>query len=1007
MNWKRVMTGQHPVYVSTNNAHWFVPNTPGDELLRSDSRTALSGPRRFLARLPETRPASYPGRSDLLTLGQLHELWFHITNRCNLTCSHCLFSSSPSDSPELSKDRIMNAAREAYGAGCRLFALTGGEPFVHPDIASIISSLLELPESHVVILTNGMTLVPYLEKNAPDPRYFHLQISVDGLEQNHDAIRGKGAFKALSKVLDNLKARAYPYTLSMSVNLRNACDMADIIDFASEKGAGNVHFMWHFIRGRGEQGDFADTGLLFDNLIRAAERSRECNVPIDNLESLKTQIFSPPGTIHDGSTAGWESLAVGPDNMLYPSAALVSLPELATPMDKGLIKAWHTSPVLKNIRQSSIAGQDHLYRFILGGGDIDHSYIHNRTFSGDDPYLPLYEKLVLWLIEQEVSGYLEPEEPRIMLRMGDILESCGAHGEVALLHSNCLLATAQNDSLTIVKNFYSKAAGDKNLDILNPVCYEPSLLKHIPEAFRFRGYGCGSPVVDASIKTSEKVVDLGCGSGVECFIASSLTGRQGRVTGVDMLDPMLDLARKGLPHVEKNLGFSNITFAKGYLESLPIPDNSTDVVTSNCVMNLSVNKRRAFAEIFRILKPGGRLVISDVVCENEPGPAIRNDETLKGECIAGALTESHLTDLLETTGFTSIYFIKRFFYREVKGHPFYSLTFRAVKPESQARVRVMYRGPLPSIRTDLGAELIKGCITEMDGHEAGLLGDQVFILDDHGNPLNVQAENSCACFQPVQTDSGSRPAQPIPIKQPSGCMYCGKPLVYQSVEEERTCTFCGSAYLSNSVCENGHFVCDHCHAENGLDIIRQVCLNTRETDMIRLFERIRQHPSIPVHGPEYHAMIPGIILATYKNRGGDITPEIIETGIKRGSTIAGGFCGFMGICGAAVGVGIAFSLMTESTPLKALERQTIQTITHRVLEEIAEKKAARCCQREGWIALKKSAELSQGVLPVSLKADAGLVCRQQHRNRECMGKECPLFGSGSKQALMGHKLTLL
>ena len=1015
MNWKRVMAGKRPVYICTDDANWFVPNTPGDQLLLSmlsgESLPEDQACTRFLSRLPETRKTPYPGRRELLRLENLNELWFHITNRCNLTCSHCLFASSPSDALELSADRILALSREAHGQGCRMFALTGGEPLIHPEIQRIVFSLLSMADSHVALLTNGMTLIPFLDKHSFDPNFFHLQISVDGLQENHDAIRGKGAFKALSRVLETLKNRGIPYTLSMSVNKSNAQDMADIVDYASKMGAGNVHFMWYFIRGRGKVDDFPDTDVLFDHLIRAIGRSQALNITIDNLEALKTQIFSPPGTIHDGGSAGWESLAVGPDDMLYPSAALVGMSELSTPITSGLIHAWQESPVLQEIRQSSMVNHDALFRHLLGGGDPDHSYNHNQTFTGDDPYLPLYEKLSLWLIDAEASRYPVPGGPRILLRMGDILQSCGAHGEVALLHSNCLLATAQNDSLTIVKNFYAEAVGDKKEDILNPVCYEPSLMNHIPAAFRFRGYGCGSPVMDAAIEEAESVVDLGCGSGVECFIAAHLTGKNGIVNGVDMLDPMLDLARQGKVQVEKNLGYKNISFHKGYLEDIPLPDGSSDVVLSNCVMNLSVNKRRAFAEIFRILKPGGRLVISDVVCRTEPDPSIRNDEVLKGECIAGALTESHLTDLLEATGFTAIYFIKRFFYREVQGHSFYSLTYQAVKPKDDRTVSVMYRGPLPSITTDRGKTLIKGRVDEMPAHDADLLGDQVFILDGQGHVMNVEAENSCACFSPVQenpeTTPSSTAAQTIPIKQPSGCMYCGKPLVYQSMEEERTCTFCGTVCLSNSVCENGHFICDDCHRENGLDIIRQVCLNTDETDMIRLFERIRKHPSIPVHGPEYHAMIPGIMLATYKNRGGNIENDVIETGIKRGSTVAGGYCGFMGICGAAVGVGIAFSLITQATPLKAAERQIIQTITHQVLKEIADHKAARCCQREGWIALVKSAELSRGLLPVSLKADATLTCRQQHRNKECMGKDCPLFGISAGKDVAGWKLTML
>ncbi len=102
--------------------------------------------------------------------------------------------------------------------------------------------------------------------------------------------------------------------------------------------------------------------------------------------------------------------------------------------------------------------------------------------------------------------------------------------------------------------------GDKRIEILNPVNYENSLIEHIPAAYRFRGYGCGSPVMDAEIKAGERVVDLGCGSGVECFIAARLVGAKGLVTGVDMLDPMLELARKGADEVRNALGYDNLLF---------------------------------------------------------------------------------------------------------------------------------------------------------------------------------------------------------------------------------------------------------------------------------------------------------------------------------------------------------------------------------------------------------------------------------------------------------------
>jgi len=193
------------------------------------------------------------------------------------------------------------------------------------------------------------------------------------------------------------------------------------------------------------------------------------------------------------------------------------------------------------------------------------------------------------------------------------------------------------------------------------------------------------------------------------------------------------------------------------------------------------------------------------------------------------------------------------------------------------------------------------------------------------------------------------------------------------------------------MCEKGHHVCDACHTKNGLEAIKNICMNTAEVDLIRLLEQIRQHPSVPLNGPEHHALVPGIILATYKNITGDIPSSTIEKGIKRGSSVAGGYCAFMGICGAAVGVGIAFSLILDANPLEPEKRKIVQSATQAVLAEIARLSAARCCQRDSWIALKKAASLSEIYLPVPLQTSGNLVCMQKQQNKECLGKACPLY----------------
>lgn len=1037
--WQRLTIEDTPIYIRKDKAEWFVPNKMGDQILRTADFSRVSRDvhiRRFLERLPQSPMYDYQGRGQCLQKAQLKELWFHITNRCNLTCSHCLFASGSEDAAEMDTADILNMADEAVGLGCKIFALTGGEPFIHKDIGSIIDTLLAYDATHVAVLTNGIAIRNVFEKHPHwDFNRFHVQISVDGLAEHHDRIRGNGQFLRLSRNLNWLKANQVPYTLSMCVDKQNVTDMPGIVDFAAKMGAANTHFMWYFVRGRGTADLFAPPDHIFEHLKKAQRVAENLGIAIDNIEGLKTQIFAPPGTIHDGTTAGWESAAVGPDGALYPSAALVGFEELKTSLENGLENAWNTSPVLEEIRHQSVLNTDHPLRFLLGGGDIDHSYSRNKTFMGNDPYLVLYEKLALHMITQELPPPRE-DIPQLRLKMGDILESCGAHGTVALLHSNCLLAMAQQNSLSVVKDFYHQAAVTPKEDILNPVCYAEDLISHIPEAFRFRGYGCGSPVADAAIGKGETIVDLGCGSGVECFIAAKMTGPGGRVFGIDMLDAMLEKAEKGRNAVTSNLGYSTIQFKKGYLERLPLDDNTADGILSNCVMNLSVNKRKAYAEILRVLKPGGRLVISDVVCDTEPDPAIRNDETLRGECIAGAMTQTDLMGLLTETGFEAIGLIKRFFYREVMGHAFYSLTYTAYKPQNTSAVKAMYRGPMAMAITSRHKILIPGQIREISKAEADALGDHVFILDDSGNVINIEMEAPCCCAQPPETTdgiiqpdifserslafdrgSGSKPQSHSigntslahsafntngnpSMRHRVDCMKCGSPLTYLDKEQQTKCVFCGKTALANVLCEKGHFICDACHSLEAVDVITHICLETSKTDMVELFKEIRCHAAVPINGPEHHYMVPAIILAAYRNRGGDVTTDMIHTAIKRGKQVSGGYCGFMGVCGAAIGVGIAFSIILEANPVTPIERKTVQTITQKVLAEISKMEAARCCQRDAWIALTTAATLSNQYLPIPLEADDALICRQQSKNRECAKELCPLWPAKSA---MRHK----
>jgi hypothetical protein len=232
-------------------------------------------------------------------------------------------------------------------------------------------------------------------------------------------------------------------------------------------------------------------------------------------------------------------------------------------------------------------------------------------------------------------------------------------------------------------------------------------------------------------------------------------------------------------------------------------------------------------------------------------------------------------------------------------------------------------------------------------------------------------------------------------------MVCGTPLVYKVDESIAWCHYCQATLPANAVCEQGHFVCDACHTTNGLIVIKHICQTTRETDLIALFDKIRRHPAIPRHGPEHHLLVPAIILTAFLNQGGEVTPEMFRTVLARGKSVSGGACGFLGVCGAATGVGIAFSVLLKANPVKPKERRQVLGAVQTVLGELSSWEAARCCQRDCWLALRKAAELSRRLLPIPLTAEAPLVCRQSGERQDCLLSDCPLWdGQASREGVL-------
>jgi len=180
--------------------------------------------------------------------------------------------------------------------------------------------------------------------------------------------------------------------------------------------------------------------------------------------------------------------------------------------------------------------------------------------------------------------------------------------------------------------------------------YDSAQTAGLPEGAVLASLGCGNPTALADLREGETVLDLGSGGGIDVLLSAKRVGPTGKAYGLDMTDDMLALAREN----QAKAGAPNVEFLKGEIENIPLPQNAVDVIISNCVINLSADKSRVLKEAFRVLKPGGRFAVSDVVCRGEIPDAVRHNMELWVGCIAGALEENEYRRLLGEAGFVDI-----------------------------------------------------------------------------------------------------------------------------------------------------------------------------------------------------------------------------------------------------------------------------------------------------------------------------------------------------------------
>ncbi len=304
---------------------------------------------------------------------------------------------------------------------------------------------------------------------------------------------------------------------------------------------------------------------------------------------------------------------------------------------------------------------------------------------------------------------------------------------------------------SILRERYAAGAKERADKLCCPVDYDEEYLKAIPQEVIERDYGCGDP--SRYLCEGEVVVDLGSGTGKICFIAAQIVGPNGKVIGVDMTDEMLEVARHNAPIVAQRIGYANVKFRKARIQDLaldlelldrqlksnPITDaasflaadelaeelrvkhpliasDSVDVVVSNCVLNLvePKSKRALFEEIFRVLKKGGRAVISDIVSDEEVPEEMQNDPELWSGCISGSLTEEVFLTAFESASFYGIQILKRDVqpWRTVRGIEFRSMTIEAFKGKQgecfERNQAVIYRGPFKEVLDDDNHRMERG-----------------------------------------------------------------------------------------------------------------------------------------------------------------------------------------------------------------------------------------------------------------------------------------------------------
>lgn len=678
----------------------------------------------FVSDVPFVVP-EYKGRSKAIAPYKLDELWIYSTLACNLKCKHCLVSAGKELKGELTTEEIKKLVDDAVELGVKRFYITGGEPFLKDDIFELITYITKEKEKELIILTNATLFddekVRALEK-VKSPRLI-LQTSLEGhYAEIHDRLRGKGSFDKAVAGIKRLMNIGITPVVSTAISRYNEKNIPDTSRFLSKLGIKEHNLLWMHVKGRGASNVeelFVPSDRIASIMKDIRKVYKEQEIIVDNVESLKARVRMKRGRKNDLCSNCYEKVCVNSDGHVYPCASLNGDKrfDAGSIREKALKDIWLNAKIMAECRENSVQYKEGCstceLKFFCGGGCTSHSYYASEVDRGagsikaQDPYCSTYKTLfeeILWELAAEGVASGSPEgkyttplvynamDSKLPAHLASAVRSIDDSVEVGCYHCSCVLSIDVEDDEEVckpeikghvtktVKKKFSKAAQTPVQDYYCPTGYDPKDLEHIPKEVLDVSYGCGNPAALADIKEGEVIVDLGAGGGIDCFIAAKRLGRKGRVIGIDMTDEMVEKATINAEKVAEVLGYNVVEFRSGNVMELPVEDDSADLVISNCVINLTEDKTKVLDEIFRILKPGGRFIVSDIVSDKPVPGYMKRDKELWNACLSGALTDKRFKEAAENAGFPDVQLTRNYHYKKVEYINFYSVTMKGTKP---------------------------------------------------------------------------------------------------------------------------------------------------------------------------------------------------------------------------------------------------------------------------------------------------------------------------------------